>query len=404
MMEQKNVVGIIAEYNPFHNGHSYHLRQAAKLSGARAVVVVLSSNFVQRGEPSFQDKWSRAEGALSGGADLVLELPVPFSCHNAGVFARGAVEILASTGVVTHLAFGMEGEIPRLESILDILLHEPLPFKEKLKSSLERGMSFVESRALAVDSLVPGAKKGLSTPNNNLALAYLLEIAKKNAPLEPLPVKRIGTGFHSLEGGVFASASAIRLQLRSGRLEEAREAIPGDNFRLVLRDLSAGRCVLDESRVMAAYRILMARSSLEELSRVAEMAEGLESRLKRAARQAGDLQDFISRCTTRRYPRGRVCRHLVHALIGLDHWTNRSFQRLGPPCIRVLGANGKGRSLLKEMRSTAGLPLIGRCDESKHDRIASLMEIERKATEIWETFVSGTRFDAEKKAVPILVP
>lgn len=404
MTEQRNIVGIIAEYNPFHNGHAYHIRQAVKLSGAQAVVVVLSSNFVQRGEPSFQDKWSRAEGALSAGADLVLELPVPFSCHNAGVFARGAVEILASTGIVTHLSFGMEGEIPRLESILDILLHEPLPFKEKLKSSLERGLSFVESRALAVDSLVPGAKKSLSTPNNNLALAYLLEIARKNIPLGLVPVKRVGAGYHSFEGGVFASASGIRLKIRKGLVEEAREAVPDGNFKLILRDLSAGRCVLDESRIMAAYRILMARSSPEELSRVAEMGEGLESRLKYAARQAKDLPGFISSCTTRRYPRGRICRHLVHALIGLDHWTNRAFQRLGPPCIRVLGTNGKGRILLKEMRSTAKLPLIGRCDESKQGRIASLMEIERKATEIWETFVSGTRPDAEKKAVPILVP
>lgn len=404
MTEQRNIVGIIAEYNPFHNGHAYHIRQAVKLSGAQAVVVVLSSNFVQRGEPSFQDKWSRAEGALSAGADLVLELPVPFSCHNAGVFARGAVEILASTGIVTHLSFGMEGEIPRLESILDILLHEPLPFKEKLKSSLERGMSFVESRALAVDSLVPGAKQSLSTPNNNLALAYLLEIARKNIPWGLVPVKRVGAGYHSFEGGVFASASAVRLQIRKGLVEEARVAIPDGNFKLLLRDLSAGRCVLDESRIMAAYRILMARSSPEELSRVAEMGEGLESRLKYAARQARDLTGFISSCTTRRYPRGRICRHLVHALIGLDHWTNRSFQRLGPPCIRVLGTNGKGRILLKEMRTTAKLPLIGRCDESKQGRIASLMEFERKATEIWETFVSGTRPDAEKKAVPILVP
>lgn len=403
-MGQKNVVGIVAEYNPFHNGHAHHLRQAVEVSGARAVVVVLSSNFVQRGEPSFQDKWSRAEGALVGGADLVLELPVPFSCHNAGVFARGAVEILVSTGLVTHLSFGMEGEIPRLESILDILLHEPLPFKEKLKSSLDRGMSFVEARSMAVDALVPGARASLSTPNNNLALAYQLELARRGMPIMPLPVKRVGSGFHSTQGGFFASATAIRLQLRKGRVEEAKEAIPAENFRLLLRDLAAGRCLLDEDRVMAAYRVLLARSSLEELSRVAEMGEGLESRLKNAARQSKNLEDFISSCISRRYPRGRICRHLVHALIGLDHWTNRAYQRLGPPCIRVLGANGNGRNLLKEMRGTAKLPVLGRCDESSRGRVASIMEMERRATEIWETFVPGTRPDAEKRAVPVLIP
>jgi predicted nucleotidyltransferase len=148
----------------------------------------------------------------------------------------------------------------------------------------------------------------------------------------------------------------------------------------------------------------MARSSIEELSRMAEMREGFESRLKSAARDAKNLDDFISRCTTRRYPRGRVCRHLVHALIGLDHWTNRAYQRIGPPCIRVLGFNGKGRDLLKEMRRKASLPLLGRCDESTHGPIASLMAMERKSTDIWETFVVATRPDAEKRAVPVLIP
>jgi len=401
---QQNVVGIIAEYNPFHNGHAYQLRQAVELSGAWAVVVVLSSNFVQRGEPSFQDKWSRAEGALYGGADLVLELPVPFSCHNAGVFAGGAVEILASTGVVTHLSFGMEGEIPRLETILDILLHEPLPFKEKLKSSLDSGMSFVEARTSALEEMVPGSGRALSTPNNNLALAYQLELAKRGMPMKLLPVKRIGAGFHSVEGGTLASASAIRQQVRKGRIEIAREAMPAKNFNLLLRDIGSGRCAIDEERVMAAYRILMARSSLDELSRVAEMREGFESRLKSAARNSRDLEDFISKCTTRRYPRGRVCRHLVHALIGLDHWTNRSYQRMGPPCIRVLGFNSIGRKLLKDMRGRARLPLLGRCDESMHGPIASLMAIERKSTDIWETFVRSTRPDAEKRAVPVFIP
>ena len=147
------VYGIIAEYNPFHNGHAYHLQQAAELAEAQAVVAVLSSNFVQRGEPSFEDKWSRAEGALAGGADLVLELPVPFSCHNAGVFARGAVKILSSTGLITHLSFGIEAEIPEQERIVDILLHEPPRFKENLKNFLKTGLSFVEARARAIDEL-----------------------------------------------------------------------------------------------------------------------------------------------------------------------------------------------------------------------------------------------------------
>jgi predicted nucleotidyltransferase len=403
-MVKRNVVGIIAEYNPFHNGHAYHMRKAVELAGARAVVVVLSSNFVQRGEPAFQDKWSRTESALMGGADLVLELPVPFSCHNAGVFARGAVRILASSGIVTHLSFGMEGEIPGQEAIVDILLHEPQPFKEKLKSSLKKGISFVEARANAVEELVPGSKMALSTPNNNLALAYLLELKRENLPLAVLPVRRIGQGFHSAEIGEFASASAIRRELKMGSLHRIRKSMPVSSYDLVLRDLASGRCTVDDKRLLAAYRILLARSTHEELAGIAEMGEGFEAVLKSAAPQATDLEDFISRCVTKRYPRGRVCRHLVHILIGLDHWTNRGYQRIGPPCIRVLGANGTGRGLLGEMREKAKLPVLSRCDESKKGPVSSLMAIERKSTDIWESLLPGMKANAEKRAVPILIP
>ncbi len=403
-MRETAVVGIVAEYNPFHNGHAYHIRRAREISGADSVVVVLSSNFVQRGEPALLDKWSRTESAIAGGADLVLELPVPFSSHNAGVFAKGALDILSGTGVVTHLSFGMEVEIPRLETILDILLHEPPPFKEKLKASLEKGASFVEARSLAIETMVPGAKPFLSTPNNNLALAYLLELSRAHRKMRPAPVRRIGSGFHSPETGELASASAIREQLRKGQIETVREALPEKTFKIILRDMSSGRCFLDEDRLMAAYRILLSRASAEDLRGMAEMGEGIEGRFKAAVRVSKNLEDFISRCVTKRYPRGRVCRHLVHALIGLDHWTNRAYQRLGPPCIRILGANRRGRQLLGEMRSRSTLPLLSRCDESGSFAVCSLMRLERTATDIWETLVPGGRPDAEKKALPILVP
>ena len=403
-MSRKNVVGIVAEYNPFHNGHAYHIRKAVEQSEAQAVVVVLSSNFVQRGEPSFQDKWSRSATALECGADLVLELPVPFSCHNAGVFAKGAVGILASTGVVSHLSFGMEREIPRLEEILDILLHEPLPFKEKLKSSLMQGMSYVEARASAIDAIVPGAKEALSTPNNNLALAYLLEVRKRRVSLGITPVLRAGSGFHSLELGPLASASAIRKELRTGNIERVKGSMPESSFRRLEKDIKEGHCTVDEWRLFSAYRLILARSTREELSRVAEMGEGFEAGMKEAIVHSTDLEDLFSRCVSKRYPRGRVCRHFVHALLGFEHWENRAFQRLGPPCIRVLGANRTGRRILREIRREATLPVLCRCDETNKGPINSLMALERRATEIWETLTSSPRLDAEKRAIPILVP
>ena len=145
------VAGIVAEYNPLHKGHLYHIKKARELCSAEAVAVVLSSDFVQRGEPALLDKWTRAEAALRCGVDLVIELPVIFSSHNAGVFANAAVDILAATGVVTHLSFGAENPDCLVDSIVDILLKEPEPFKPLLKKHLACGLSYVEARARATE-------------------------------------------------------------------------------------------------------------------------------------------------------------------------------------------------------------------------------------------------------------
>ena len=159
------VVGIVAEYNPFHLGHLRHLELSRKLSGAQAAVVVLSSDFVQRGEPALLDKWTRAQTALACGADLVLELPAVFSCHNAGVFANAAVDILGSAGIITHLSFGVESPDWDMHKVIDILIEEPQPFKQFLKEYLEKGFSFVEARALALEKLAPGSSSICATPS-----------------------------------------------------------------------------------------------------------------------------------------------------------------------------------------------------------------------------------------------
>ena len=184
------VVGIVAEYNPFHKGHLLHIRRARELCGAQAAVAVLSSDFVQRGEPALADKWTRAEAALACGADLVLELPVLFSAHNAGVFANGAVDILAAARAVTHLSFGAENPDCLTDSIIDMILEEPEAFKLSLKKHLAEGFSFVEARARAADEIIPGSARVLAGSNNTLALAYMARIKRKSYALAPLPVLR----------------------------------------------------------------------------------------------------------------------------------------------------------------------------------------------------------------------
>ncbi|MEA3508412.1 MAG: nucleotidyltransferase family protein, partial [Synergistota bacterium] len=243
-MTKATLAGVIAEYNPFHNGHLYHMRKAKEITGSSAVAVVLSSHFVQRGEPSFIDKWTRAEMALAGGADLVLELPAVFACHNAGVFASAAVDILCATGIVTHIVFGMENPQAPLAEAADTLNREDTAMKERLKESLSRGFSYVEARSRAVGAAKPHLAELLRQPNNSLAVAYVQRIRSMGYHVEPVPVGRLGEGYHSEKPEAMASATMIRKSFRSGDNAAALGAMPVFASDLVKREIERGRCIV----------------------------------------------------------------------------------------------------------------------------------------------------------------
>jgi len=383
------VAGIVAEYNPLHRGHTHHLRKTRELCGAEAVVVVLSSDFVQRGEPALLDKRSRAEMALDSGADLVLELPVVFSAHNAGVFANAAVDILGSTGIVTHLSFGLESPSWQMDKIVSILTEEPEPFKFCLKQYLSEGFSFVEARSLALDSIVPGSADKLRGSNNNLALAYMMRISQKKWEMAPVRVQRIGSNYHDKNMAEYASATAIRKALSDGRTEDALSQLPPPSSSIIRREMAAGHIFTDCRNFWNILRSALIRATPGEISRCAEMEEGIEHRLRDAAFSCGSFEEWASLCASKRYPRGRIQRHGIHFLIGLEHWTNRAFQRIGPAYIRVLGMNPTGRKLLRIMRTKAALPVITRCGEAASiSRYAGrMMDYECLGAELWQQII-----------------
>lgn len=401
--KKSRVVGIVAEYNPFHTGHLYHMREARRQSGAEGAIVVLSSNFVQRGEPAFLEKRTRAEMALAHGADLVIELPVLFSSHNAGVFAAGAVDILAATGMVTHISFGMENPEGAVnEDLLEILLHEPSPFKEKLAQSMKKGFSFAESRSMAAESLCPGAMDILSQPNNTLAFSYLIRLREKNYPITPLPTRRVGGAYHSTETGELPSATAIRAALRERRLE-ILEKVPRESARLIKRDIAHGRCFLSDTFYWRILRSVILRLEADEIRSFAEMSEGLEHRILQKAKRSASLAEFVSSCVSKRYPRGRIQRHLVHILLGLRHEDNREAQRKGPPYMRILGMNDTGKSILKRMGETASIPVLYR-HKGFHDPFRKVVaELEYRACSIWENLIDTPEPDRELVTPPLIV-
>lgn len=332
--------GIVAEYNPFHRGHAWHIAETRRrLGGEAPVVCVMSGHWVQRGECALADKWLRAALALDRGADLVVELPTPWAMASAESFARGAVSLLAATGVVDVLSFGSEtGELAPLEEAAAAL--DAPDYPERLRAALGRGLSFPAARQEAAGAAC------LSAPNNNLGVEYLRSLRALGSTIRPLTVPRQGAGHDGPAAGGFASASELRRLLRAGRGEEAAPYLTAP-WSGELADMQhIERAVLARLRTMGEgdWAALPDGGG----------AEGLPSRLAKAAREAVSLEDFYTRAKTRRYPHARLRRLALAAFLGL-----RAAERpAAPPYVRVLGLGGRGRALLRKMKDTCPLPVI----------------------------------------------
>ena len=332
--------GIVAEYNPFHRGHAWHIAETRRrLGGDAPVVCVMSGHWVQRGECALADKWLRAALALDRGADLVVELPTPWAMASAESFARGAVSLLAATGVVDVLSFGSEtGELAPLEEAAAAL--DAPDYPERLRAALGRGLSFPAARQEAAGAAC------LSAPNNNLGVEYLRSIRALGSTIRPLTVPRQGVGHDGPAAGGFASASELRRLLRAGRGEEAAPYLTAP-WSGELADMQhIERAVLARLRTMGEgdWAALPDGGG----------AEGLPSRLAKAAREAVSLEDFYTRAKTRRYPHARLRRLALAAFLDL-----RAAERpAAPPYVRVLGLGGRGRALLRRMKDTCPLPVI----------------------------------------------
>ena len=332
--------GIVAEYNPFHRGHAWHIAETRRrLGGDAPVVCVMSGHWVQRGECALEDKWLRAALALDRGADLVVELPTPWAMASAESFARGAVSLLAATGVVDVLSFGSEtGELAPLEEAAAAL--DAPDYPERLRAALGRGLSFPAARQEAAGAAC------LSAPNNNLGVEYLRSLRALGSTIRPLTVPRQGVGHDGPAAGGFASASELRRLLRAGRGEEAAPYLTAP-WSGELADMQhIERAVLARLRTMGEgdWAALPDGGG----------AEGLPSRLAKAAREAVSLEDFYTRAKTRRYPHARLRRLALAAFLGI----RADARPAAPPYVRVLGLGGRGRALLRRMKETCPLPVI----------------------------------------------
>ena len=393
------VIGIIAEYNPFHLGHAYQIKEARRLVGADSpVVAVMSGNFVQRGEAALLHKHARAEAAVRCGADLVLELPTAWAAATAEVFARGGVALLAAAGVVTHLCFGSEcADLVALEQTAACL--DGGAYRRALGRRLERGGTFAAARQAAAEEAAGPSARCLARPNDALAVEYLRALRALGAPMTPLAVRRVGAAHDSDEAGEgFASASAIRRRILAG--EPWERLVPPGSAAVLKREMGAGRAPVS---MAACERMLLSRlrAMEEEAFHPYDGGNaGLYHRFYRAVRRAAGLEELLDLAKTRRYTHARLRRLALSAWLGVE-------QPAGlPPYLRVLSANSRGCGLLKEMKTRSALPVLTKPGDVRAlgEAARRRMEEESRCTDLYTlAWPAPGRAGREYAAGPVIL-
>lgn len=370
--------GVIAEFNPFHNGHR-HLLSAAR-NAADGVVVVLGSNFTQRGEPALYDKHYRAAAALLNGADLVLELPIAFSLSAAPTFALGGVQVLSALGTVNTLVFGSEcGDLTRLSAAANAV--EDQCVQTALHTLLQTGLPFPAARESAVRQVFgDGIADVLQAPNDILGVEYLRAAQSLGAPFRWVPVSRVGNAHDAKDfNGNFASATLLREKIRAG--EAVSDFMPQNAYDILQKAIVNRAAPSDYRKLETAILCFLRMASPADFAGVPDVSEGIENRILAAAKTAQTLWAVFDTAKTKRYTHARIRRVVLSAFLGLT----TDLQKNGVPYLRVLGFNERGKALLRAARDTARLPIVMRAgDISKCTPTAqSMFELECKATDIF---------------------
>ena len=361
--------GIIAEYNPFHNGHLYHIQETKRLT-QQPVIVVMSGSFMQRGEPAVLSKWQRASCAVQGGADLVLELPCVFTLRSAEFFAKGAVQLLAATGCVNTLACGTEHPQSDFEAAASLACSAEA--QTRLRELLQNGLSYAQAW-----EKILGANTAFRTPNDILALEYTKALLQTAADIQPLYLQRTDEGYNSTTiGSSIASASAIRRAIADGD-GSWQQAVP-DYMHAAL---AAGGYNAQLLWQLLKYRLRLLTP--HQLAERCEASEGIENLLSKAA-DCASLQSALAACSSKRYTASRIRRLLLQILLDLP---KAIWQKQSPAYMRVRAFNNIGRQLLHRMKTSAQLPIINKLGKNAlcNDSVAyrTQLSAEVTATDLW---------------------
>lgn len=367
------VLGIIAEYNPFHNGHLYHLKESKKATGAEYTVAIISGNFTQRGSTSIIDKWKKTEMALQNGVDLIIELPVLYSISSSENFAEGSIKILNSLGIIDFLSFGSEtSDIKILNNFANILYDEPKEYKKILSNYLDTGLSFPKARENALLEYIKNSedvntnfdnyKNILSSPNNILGIEYLKALKKYKSSIKPVCIKRSGADYNSSDISIntsIASATAIRELIKNKNFNTIKTVIPEKSYSILADCINSGCIIPDLNCFEKEIIYVLRKMSIEEIANLPDVSEGLEFLIKKAVNSSNTLTELLNTIKSKRYTITRLQRILLYALLDISKKDMKLSKEVDSPYIRVLGFNDNGKKLIsKIMDKNPNQPLI----------------------------------------------
>lgn len=375
------VSAIIAEYNPFHNGHKYHIEQTKHLTDNSFVMVIMSGNFVQRGEPAIIEKRERARMALEAGADLVVELPVPWATASAERFARGAVYIAAQAGIVNYLSFGCESEDTYVLSQIARILNDKVYSREIKNYYDDKMCSYAEARSTVVNKVLgKNCSELMLKPNNILAIEYIRALQSLKSPIEPLGIVRQSVEHDSAAfSSSMTSAMNIRNLIKTGK--EYKAFIPDTTYEILNNPDNADKFPSLYSRLETAVLADLRKKTPLDFANVPDIAEGIEHRIIDAVNSSVTLNEVFDKVKTKRYAHARIRRIVLSSFLNITQDDVNSL----PSYIRVLGLNDNGRQMLKEMKSRYFFPVVMKYSDVKYldNNAKNIFMKESVATDIY---------------------
>lgn len=392
------ILGLIVEYNPFHNGHLYHLNKSKEITNSTHTIAVMSGHFLQRGEPALFDKYTRAQMAVNNGVDLVIELPTLFSSQSAELFSFGAISTLNSTNVVDCISFGSEvGNIDILYKISNLLINEPYEFKVNLKKYLDEGYLFPKARSKALFEYINDSNlidicedeifNILNSPNNILGIEYIKSILKLKSSIKPYTITRIKSDYNSKEiQSDICSATAIRESFKNTlNISNIENVVPYNTYKIIDDKISNKFYpVFDEDFYNVLSSIIIRDDNILDL--YFEVNEGIENKILDNVFKSNSLYELQMNIKSKRYTLTKIKRTLNNIMLGIkkDEILNiKSINKL--PYIRVLAFNNKGREILKKIKTNSDISIINKLSKlNSNDEIMNLiLSYDIKATNLY---------------------